>query len=445
MTDKYQGKLVTPAEAVKLVQDGDRVSYGFAYTHPHLLDETLAARISEGGVKGLEFTGILPLSNYAVYDAAKTMEQAKFTSPYFSGISRKMYNNGNTWFIPMLFSESAGYWENIRPCNVLMIQVAPMDDEGYFNLGPCISDTWGYAKSARNIILEENTSMPVAHGVNNKIHISEVDAVIQGNNPPLEEIPTAPENPIDLAIAKHIVNRIGNGSTLQFGIGSVPTCTGNLIAESDLQNLHCHTEMMTEAYVSIFNAGKLTGLEQGLEGKAAYTFAGGTKALYDLIDDNPFFAAAPVDYINDPFVIASIDKFVSINSFLEIDMLGQVCSESVGPKQISGTGGQLDFVMGAYKSKGGQSFLCAPSTRTLRDGTVKSAIVPTLPTGSVVTVPRPAVHMVVTEYGIAELKGRSTWERTEALINVAHPDFQDQLVKDAEKMGIWTNTSKCTF
>lgn len=446
MDKKELDKFVTAEEACAVVRDGDRVSYGFAYTLPHALDHAMAEKLRRGEVKGLEFVGILAMSVPEAYTATEEISQARFASAFYSGINRKMMENGREWFIPMHFSESAGYWRDIRPCDVLMIQVGPMDEEGYFNLGPIVTDTWGYADKARNIVLEVNTNMPYAHGIENKIHISQVDFVVEGDNPPIEEIPNAPDNPIDSAIARLIVDRVDSGSTLQFGIGSVPNCAGNFLAESDVKNLHCHTEMMTEAYVSLYNTGKLTGLEQSkMKGTAAYTFGGGTKALYDLIDDNPFFAVTPVDYVNDSAIIASIDKFVSINSFVEIDLYGQVCSESVGPKHISGSGGQLDFVTGAYRSKGGQSFLCSHSAKKMKDGTLKSCINPFLNPGAIVTVPRASAHMIVTEYGIANLKGLSTWERAENLINIAHPDFREQLIKDAEKLGIWCNTSKCTW
>ena len=243
-------------------------------------------------------------------------------------------------------------------------------------------------------------------------------------------------------IASRVVERIKSNSTLQLGIGGLPSCIGSLIAESDLKNINAHTEMFVDAYVDLFEAGKLTGNKNVDRGKAVYTFAGGTKRLYDFIDDNPICCTAPVDYVNDTHVISSIDDFVSINGCIQVDLYGQVCSETVGTRQISGNGGQLDFVMGAFSSKRGQSFLCTPSTFTKPDGTVESLIVPTLTQGSVVTTPRQATHYIVTEFGAADLKGKSTWERAELLISIAHPDFQDQLIKDAEAMGLWNRTNR---
>ena len=203
--------------------------------------------------------------------------------------------------------------------------------------------------------------------------------------------------------------------------------------------------MFVDAYVDLFEAGKLTGNKPVDRGKALYTFAGGTKRLYDFIDDNPICCSAPVDYVNNVNVIGSIKRFVSVNSCIQVDLYGQVCSESAGHQQISGTGGQLDFVMGAYLSDDGQSFLCTPSTRTLPDGSKESLIAPILSPGAIVTTPRTATNYIVTEYGAADLKGKSTWERAELLINIAHPDFREDLIKAAEKNGIWKQTSKCTF
>ncbi len=287
--------------------------------------------------------------------------------------------------------------------------------------------------------------MPLAQGFQTQVNLADVDYIVEGSNETLAELPTKGATEIDRQIAAHVVERISSDSTLQLGIGGLPNCIGQMLADSDVKNISGHTEMLVDAYVELFNAGKLTNNKAINKGSLVYTFAGGTKKLYDFIDGNPICCNAPVDYVNNVDVIASMDNFVSVNSCIQVDLYGQVCSESGGYQQISGTGGQLDFVMGAYHSKGGQSFICTPSTRTLKDGTKESLIAPVLTPGSIVTTPRSATHMIVTEYGVANLKGKSTWERAELLINVAHPDFREDLIKAAEKNGIWKNTSKCTF
>ena len=226
----------------------------------------------------------------------------------------------------------------------------------------------------------------------------------------------------------------------------MPNAIGNLIAQSDLKDLGVHTEMYVDAFVDIAKAGKITGRHKNLDkGRQVYAFGAGTQKMYDYLDNNPECMAAPVEYTNDIRSISALDNFISINNAVDIDLFGQVNAESAGIKHISGAGGQLDFVLGAYLSNGGKSFICVHSTRKFKDGHVESLIKPTLPQGTVITTPRSAVHYIVTEYGTALLKGKSTWERAEALINVAHPDFREDLIKQAEKMGIWTQTSKVTM
>lgn len=247
---------------------------------------------------------------------------------------------------------------------------------------------------------------------------------------------------IEKKIAAHIVDKIESGSTLQLGIGGMPNYVGKMIAESDLGDLSVHTEMFVDAYVNLYKQGKITGNKNTHRGKMVFTFAMGSQEVYDFLDDNPMGCIAPVDYVNALEVIAANDRVVSINSCLQVDLFGQVNSESAGLQHIGGTGGQLDFVMGAFKSRGGQSFLCTPSVRRNSDGSLTSLIAPALPEGSIVSCPRSATHYVVTEYGAANLKGMSTWERAERLIGIAHPDFRDELVRAAERMGIWRTSSR---
>ena len=240
-----------------------------------------------------------------------------------------------------------------------------------------------------------------------------------------------------------IVEEIPNGACLQLGIGGMPNAVGSVIADSDLKDLGVHTEMYVDSFVEMTLKGKITGSKKNRDRfRQTYAFGAGTKLMYDFLDDNPSLMSAPVDYTNDARVIASLDNFISINNAVDIDLFGQVSSESSGTKHISGAGGQLDFVLGAYLSNGGKSFICLSSTVTDKEGNMTSRIVPTLKEGSAVTAARPNTHYVVTEYGKVNLKGMSTWQRTEALISIAHPQFRDQLIKDAEKMKIWRKSNK---
>ena len=216
-----------------------------------------------------------------------------------------------------------------------------------------------------------------------------------------------------------------------------------MIAQSDLKDLSVHTEMYVDGFVDMAMAGKITGKHKNLDkGRQVFAFAAGSQKLYDYMDRNPDVMGAPVDYTNDVHVISQIDNFISINNAVDMDLFGQINAESAGIKHISSTGGQLDFAMGAYLSKGGKSFICMSSTVTGKDGTVKSRIVPTLTPGSIATDPRSCVHYVVTEYGMVNMKGLSTWERAEAIIGIAHPQFRDELIAEAEKMHIWRRSNK---
>ena len=248
---------------------------------------------------------------------------------------------------------------------------------------------------------------------------------------------------VNQAVARLIVDQIPDGACLQLGIGGMPNAVGSLIAESDLKDLGVHTEMYVDAFVDIAKAGKITGANKNIDRyRQTYAFAAGTKKLYDYLNDNPACMSAPVDYTNSIATISSIDNFISINNAVDVDLYGQISAESSGIRQISGAGGQLDFVMGAHLSNGGKSFVCLSSTFTNKKGETFSRILPTLHNGSIVTDTRANAHYIVTEYGMANLKGKSTWERAEALINIAHPDFRDQLIKDAETAHIWRRSNK---
>ena len=223
----------------------------------------------------------------------------------------------------------------------------------------------------------------------------------------------------------------------------MPNAVGSMIADSDLKDLGVHTEMYVDAFVDISKAGKINGSKKQLDRyRQTYAFAAGTKKLYDFLDDNPQMMSAPVDYTNDIRSISALDNFISINNAVDIDLFGQVNAESAGIKHISGAGGQLDFVLGAYLSNGGKSFICLSSTFKGKDGMLQSRIKPTLDNGSIVTDTRANIHYLVTEYGMVNLKGLSTWQKTESIISVAHPDFRDDLIKEAEKMHIWRRSNK---
>jgi acyl-CoA hydrolase len=276
------------------------------------------------------------------------------------------------------------------------------------------------------------------------VHISRVDYIVEGRNAPLQEIKPVAPGEIDVRIAQHVMNEIEDGACLQLGIGGLPNVIGSMIADSDLKDLGVHTEMLVDSMVDLYNKGKITGNNKTIDRfKMVYTFAMGTNKLYEFLHNNSACASYPVNYVNDPRAIGMNAKVVAINNALEIDLFSQVCSESVGTTQISGTGGQFDFIMGAFYSRGGKGIIGLSSTFTDKDGKVHSRIVPTLRPGSIITVPRSIVQYVATEYGIVQLKGMPTWQRAEALISIAHPMFRDELTAQAREMKIWIDRNRC--
>ena len=439
----YQQKLTTAEEAVKVVKSGDWVDYGWCTNHPIALDKALAARKDE--LRDVKVRGGVTMWMPEIAKAEDAGEHFTWNSWHCSGIDRKIMTKGMGFFSPMRYSELPRFYRENLTVDVAMLQVTPMDSHGNFSFALAASHLADMLEKAKVIILEVNKNMPWVYGLTGcEINIKDVDYVVEGDNPEVAQLggggePTA----VDKAVAELIVPQIPNGACLQLGIGGMPNTIGAMIAQSDLKDLGVHTEMYVDGFVDMAMAGKLTGKNKALDkGRQVYAFAAGSKKLYDYVDRNPDVMAAPVDYTNDVRVLAQLDNFISINNAIDMDLFGQVNAESAGLKHLSGTGGQLDFVMGAYLSKGGKSFICMSSTVTGKDGTVKSRIVPTLTPGSICTDPRSCVHYIVTEYGMVNLKGLSTWERAEALISIAHPDFREQLIQDAEKMHIWRRSNK---
>ncbi len=443
-TQEYKQKLTTADEAVKVIKSGDWVDYGWCTGTPDALDAALAKRTDE--LKNVNLRGGILLKPLAVFAREDAGEHFTWNSWHMSGIERKMIARGCSFYAPIRYSELPRYYRDLDfTDDVAMFQVAPMDSHGYFNFGPNASHLGAVCETAKHIIVEVNENMPrCLGGTECGVHISKVAAIVEGNNPAIGELGAGgPATDVDKAVAKLIVDQIPNGACLQLGIGGMPNAVGSLIAESDLKDLGVHTEMYVDAFVDIARAGKINGSKKNIDRfRQAYAFGAGTKKMYDYMDENPELMSAPVDYTNDIRSISAIDNFISINNTVDLDLFGQVNAESAGVKHISGAGGQLDFVLGAYLSKGGKSFICCSSTFTTKDGQVKSRILPTLNPGSIVTDTRANIHYLVTEYGMVNLKGLSTWQKTEAIISVAHPDFRDELIAEAEKMHIWRRSNK---
>ena len=443
---EYAEKLVTAEEAVKVVKSGNWLDYGWCSATARELDKALAAHVVENDLVDLKIRGGILMWVPEIFKIENPADHITWNSWHMSGVERKAIAQGFAYYTPIRYSEMPRYYRDSKQdVDVAMFQVAPMDDHGYFNFGPNASHMMAMCERAKTIIVEVNKNMPrCLGGFEEAIHISQVDNIVEGPNPLMAELGAGgPATDVDKRVAELIVEEIPNGACLQLGIGGMPNAVGSLIAESDLKDLGVHTEMYVDAFVDIAKAGKINGSKKNIDRfRQTYAFGAGTQKLYDYIHDNPQCMSAPVDYTNDIRSISAIDNFMSINNAVDVDLFGQVSSESSGIKHISGAGGQLDFVLGAYLSNGGKSFICCSSTFMTRDGEMKSRIVPTLQPGSVVTDTRANIHYLVTEYGKVNLKGLSTWEKCDAIISVAHPDFRDELIEEAEKMHIWRRTNK---
>ncbi len=441
--DEYKSKLVPVDEAMKVVKSGDLVHYGEFVMASHVLDAALAKRKDELEAVTIR-TVTCPFPPQAVLGDPER-KHFIYNDWHFSGASRKLHDKNLCNYISLTYHEGPSFYDRgYVPVDVALIKVTPPDKHGFVNIGTSNSITHAVVDAAKIVICEVNESVPrCLGGLRETIHVSEVDYFVEGDHKPLINLPELPISDTDKKIASIILEQIKDGDCLQLGIGAMPNAVGAMIAQSDLKDLGVHTEMLVDSFVDMYDAGKITNRCKQLDkGKMAYTFAMGTKKLYDFLDMNPFCASYPVSYTNDPAVIRQQDNMICINNAVEIDLFSQVCSESSGIRQISGTGGQLDYIFGSYFSKGGLGLVCLTSTYKDKEGNLKSRIVPTLTKGATVTVPRSMNYYVVTEYGIANMKARSTWERAELLINLAHPDLRDELIKEADQMGIWVTTNK---
>lgn len=438
---EYKKKLCTPKEAVKVVKSGDWVDYTSSLGKPVLLDRALAERRDE--LYDVKIRGNLISGPIEVAECDESKEHFVYHSWHCSSYERKLCDRGLCYYIPMVFHNNAAYYEFFLKVNVVMVSVSPMDKHGYFNFSVNTGVAAPITRMADIVIVEVNENMPKVHGGYDEcIHISDVDYIVEGEHEKFPYDKVYKPTEIDRKIAENILPYLVDGSTLQLGIGSMPNALGEIIAESDLKDLGMHTELCSDAFLSLYQAGKLTNRKKSIDrGKGVFGCAIGSAQLFDWLEDNPGVAAYPLEYVNRPSVIAQIDNMVSINSCVAVDLYGQVAAESAGARQISGTGGQLDFLIGASASRGGKAFICMSSTYKDKEGNLHSRVRPQF-NGDIITSPRSQVYFLATEYGIINLEGRSTWERAEALISIAHPDFRDALIEEARERKIWRRSNK---
>lgn len=437
----YQSKVKTANEALDLIQDGDYIFSAQAAGEPTEIMSHLQ-HLKETGVKGCHLNTCLPLKDYPVFHDQEMKGILDHNAWFMSAGLRKAYKEKMVSPVPQSSTSilrktlSRCKYENWRP--VVICTVSPMDKRGYMTLSVSAIYEMDLIKAGALVLVEVNPNYPKTFG-DTVVHVSQVDAIVESNHP-IQISKIAPYTETDATIGKYIANLIEDGSTIQLGIGNIPNAVANELKKK--KHLGIHTEMFTETMVDLIECGAVDNSQKGLnDGYSVCSFTMGTQRLYDFIDDNPTILFKSCTYTNDPYTIGKNNKFVSINATLEVDLYGQAASETVNGLPWSGTGGQSETVQGAQMSKGGKSILAMHSTYTTKDENgnevLHSKIVPALHKNAAVTTSRNDTDYVVTEYGVAWLRGLTIGERAKALIKIAHPAFRDQLTKEAEELCIW--------
>jgi itaconate CoA-transferase len=426
---QYQKKLISPAKAVEHVTDGSTIVHGMGTGEPPALLGAIADRVRAGDLKGIKVFSLLPMDHISRTLLAPELSGSLSAYCWFvSGADRELVKCGLNHFVPNEFHQIPRLLRDFMKIDVTVTTVSPMDKAGFFSFGTVNDYISTAARYANRLIVEVNHHMPRVFG-DSLLHVSEVDAIVENDLPLIEIIPAEPK-PEAEAIGHIIAEMVPDGATLQLGIGGIPNAVC-LHLESH-KDLGIHTELFCPGMMHLIQKGVITGRRKNLHcRKHVFTNALGNRAMYEFMDDNPSMESYPVSHTNDPHIIAQNDHMISINSTIEVDILGQCNSEYLGGFEFSGTGGQLDYVRGAFNSRGGKSIIAFYSTA--HNGKV-SRVVPRFKPGTVVTTPRMDAHILVTEYGAVNLKGKSTRERALDIIGIAHPRFRDDLLKEAENM-----------
>jgi acyl-CoA hydrolase len=427
-----QAKHVSAEQAASVVRSGDWVDYGFGMGQPDRFDAALAARASE--LRGVKVRAAFSLKPRAVLEADPKGESFQWFNWHFSGYDRKHHDAGRANYIPMNFGEAPDYYRRfVPPIDVVCLRTAPMDEHGFFNFSGAVTYHKAACERAKVLIVETSTSVPYVFGSQESVHVSEVDFVVDGGDDRPAEIANPVASDLDRRVGALIAAEIEDGACLQIGVGGMPNAVCSQLKDAGLRDLGIHTEMFVDGMIDLLEAGLVTGARKTLDRfKTVFTFATGSRRQYEFIHKNARVHSVPVDYTNLPHNIMQNDRVVSINNTTQMDLQGQAASESSGHRHLTGTGGQLQFVRGAYASRGGKSFMCFSSTYDKR-GAPQSRIVLSLTQGNIVTTPRTDVMYVVTEYGLVNLKGKSVAERAKALIGLAHPEFRESLERDARE------------
>ena len=416
----YQSHIVSGEEAVSKIQSGDRIVIGHACGEPSFLVETMVKHAED--YQNVEVVHMVAMGECA-YAQPGMESHFRHNAIFVGGKTRDAINSGRGDFTPCFFFEVPKLFHTTMPIDVAMVTVTPPNEEGFVSLGVSVDYGYEAVKAAKVIIAQVNDQMPFTYG--NLIPVERINYFVE-HSAPIIELPPPKIGEVEKAIGENCASLIRDGDTLQLGIGAIPDAVLMFLKEK--HDLGIHSEMFSDGVVDLVDAGVITNKRKTCNnGKFVANFLMGTKRLYDFVDHNPDVLMKPVDYVNHPAIIAQNDNLVSINSCVQVDLMGQISSESIGPMQISGVGGQVDFIRGAALSNGGRSIIAMPSTAS--HGTI-SRIVSQLDAGGTVTTSRADVDYVVTEYGIAHLKGHTLQERGEALIKIAHPDFRDELTRN---------------
>ncbi|MDD3348015.1 acetyl-CoA hydrolase/transferase C-terminal domain-containing protein [Oscillibacter sp.] len=426
----YQSKLTTPDEAVsRFLHSGAVCASDIALAHSSTLYEAIGRAISAGKLDDITQHTLLDTSPFPFY-RPEFAGKYHGVSWFSQASSRKAINAGIADVMPAYYRDIPGLMETYIQPDVLIAVVSPMDKHGYFSTGCDGSISAGILATAKTILLEVNSHMPRSL-TSPQIHVSQVSALWE-NHTPLICLPPTKIDEVSAKIGGYIAEEIPDGSTLQLGIGAIPDAVG--IALQNKHHLGIHTEMFTDSMMTLIECGAVDNSTKPIHtNKTVAAFAFGSQRMYDYIDDNTMVEMLPVSYVNDPATIAQHPNFMSINAALEVDFFGQVCAESIGTRHVSGTGGQSDYVRGAVQSKGGKSFIAFASTA--KDETI-SRIMPTLMPGAQISTSKNDVDYIVTEYGVAKLRGRTLSQRAKALIAIAHPKFREELTFAAKKESI---------
>lgn len=427
----YSKKLTTPEKAVEAVHSGDWVDFGFSGGFPELLDRALAARKEE--LQDVKIRGGLIQGNYKLETVEQDPEQKTFHyySWHLGAYERNLYKRGLVQFVPTILRNLPFTYRQLLTVDVAFVPVSKPDADGWFGLGISNYCWKTIVDKAKTVIFEVNEKYPTFQGINHShaVHADQADYIVEGEHSDLPISTYRAPSDVDRRIAELTVQEIPDGACLSLGVGTVPFTVCSMLADSDKKDLGCHTGTISDAFMMLYEKGKLTNAKKEIDrGLLTWNLAAGTPEFYEWLGKHgDIFHPDSLDYVHSPERIGNISNVISINGGVQIDLLGQENAETAGTRQLSGIGGQLDFLEGAFRSEGGRGFICINSTHKKKDGTMQSNIVPFIPAGSTVSGPRTMIHNVVTEYGVAHLAGKSVREKAEELIKIAHPAFREEL------------------